>query len=76
MGEWAYCPECGVRKPIEDRFVEDTGDSRVHVEVFTVTVLACGHTTETKVGEYRSPLQQAGPTPAMHAPDPFLREGE
>ena len=62
--ERAFCTECGAMKNVEDRFLEDTGDSRVTVEEYVVTVLACGHSTEALKRTYRSPLQQAGPTPA------------
>lgn len=71
-----WCPPCGRMVPVEDRFIEDTGDSRLMVEEYVVTVLTCGHTLEETTRTYRSPLRQAGPTRAMSAPDPFRMEGE
>lgn len=62
-------------QPVVDAYVEDTGDSRRTVEVYRITDLECGHQTSVKINEYRSPLQQAGPTRAMSAPDPFAEEG-
>lgn len=62
---YAWCPECRRRQPIIDQYQEDTGDSRRTVEVYAVEDLACGHQTSRQIGEYRSPLQQAGPTRAM-----------
>lgn len=65
-----WCPECGQTRDIEDQFIEDTGDSRVVVEVYSVTVFDCGHSTTVLTNTYRSTLQQAGPTPAMqHRPE-------
>lgn len=66
----AWCLQCHDFRDIEDQFMEDTGDSRRITEVFSITVLTCGHTRERPVGQYPSPLQQAGPTPAMqHRPE-------
>lgn len=70
--EW--CPTCGESREVEETFVEDTGDSRVTVEEYLVTVLSCGHTLERKTREYRSPLQQATLPRSAYLPDPFEEE--
>jgi hypothetical protein len=67
----AWCPECKKIQPVEDAYPEDTGDRAVWTEVYWVTDFACGHQLSVKTGEYRSPLQQAGPTRAASMPDPF-----
>lgn len=63
--ERAWCTECGAMKNVEDRFLEDTGDSRVTVEESVVTVFSCGHDTQVVRRTYPSPLQQQGPTQSM-----------
>lgn len=59
IAERDWCPECQTSQDVEDRFVEDTGDSRVVVEVYSVTALACGHQVTRQTDRYPSPLQQA-----------------
>jgi hypothetical protein len=71
-----WCPYCHRSQDVVDRYPEDTGDSRVMVEVYSVTVFACGHDLTVKTGEYRSPLQQAGPPRSAFLPDPFLEVDE
>ena len=65
MTERAFCPECRTMQPVTDRFLEDTGDSRVTVEEYTVTVLGCDHSIQRTVREYPSPLRQAGPVRSL-----------
>lgn len=75
VGERSWCPDCQKMQTVVDAYVEDTGDSRVHVEVYWVMDLDCGHQESVQTAVYRSPLQQAGPNPSWSAPDPFREEG-
>lgn len=68
--EW--CPECGTMQNVEDRFLDDTGDSRRVVEEYVVIALECDHTITHLTRTYPSPLQQAGPRRQL--PDPFAEE--
>lgn len=61
-----WCPVHGMQE-VADQFIEDTGDSRDTVTETSVTVLACDCTLERTTREYRSPLQQAGPSYAATA---------
>lgn len=76
MAELVWCNECQSIQEVVDQFREDTGDSRRVVEVYSVTCLDCGHQVVRQIGEYRSPLQQAGLPRSASLPDPFEMEGE
>lgn len=64
--EWTWCPTCRRRVQVEDQYGDDTGDSRVVVEVYSVTDMSCGHQKSHKVSEHRSPLQQQGGLSRAH----------
>jgi hypothetical protein len=51
---------------VEDSFVTDTGDRAVTVTEYQIDCLECGHQAMTKVGEYRSPLQQTSALPRAY----------
>lgn len=76
MDDRQWCSTCKVTRTIIDQYEEDTGDSRRTVEVYWVMDLECGHQESVKTREYRSPLQQAGPTRSHSiGPDPYDESG-